>query len=192
MLRHCPFPRFSSGARRKMPNVAFGKEKTSSHVLLENQPLDRTDPKDVAKEPPQKVLKIFSINIIAQSFCRRRVSIVRIRPVIRVGFGWATEHTNVKGHLSPLSRKLLLFVLFYQSVKSKLKLLGCFYSMFCQHSETFTFTTVNEPFSVLLNFKVRQINVKSPANKQISRISSFFFNEAMFEFKTELKTLVIM
>lgn len=67
-----------------MPNVACGKEKSSS------QPLDRADPEDVAKEqlPPQKVLKIFSINIIAQGlpFCRRRVSIVRVRPVICLGF----------------------------------------------------------------------------------------------------------
>ncbi|XP_029297095.1 F-box/WD repeat-containing protein 7 isoform X5 [Cottoperca gobio] len=77
MLRHCPISRFSSGARRKMPNVAFGKEKTSSDRLLEKQPLDRADPKDVPPEPlpPQKVLKIFSINIIAQGlpFCRRRM-----------------------------------------------------------------------------------------------------------------------
>lgn len=68
-----------------MPNVACGKGKTL-HVPLENQPLSLADPKDVTTEPlpPQKVLKIFSINIIAQGlpFCRRRVSIVRIRPVI--------------------------------------------------------------------------------------------------------------
>lgn len=79
MLRHCPIPRFSSsGARRKMPNVACGKEKTL-HVPLESKPLDLADPKDVTKDPlpPQKVLKIFSINIIAQGlpFCRRRVSV---------------------------------------------------------------------------------------------------------------------
>ncbi|TNN89605.1 hypothetical protein EYF80_000208 [Liparis tanakae] len=44
-----------------MPNVAFGKEKTSPHV-------DKADPEHVAAEPlpPQKVLKIFSLNIIAQ------------------------------------------------------------------------------------------------------------------------------
>lgn len=51
-----------------------GKEKAP----LESQALDLADPKDVTKEPipPQKILKIFSINIIAQSlpFCRRRVS----------------------------------------------------------------------------------------------------------------------
>jgi len=61
-----------------MPHVAFGKEKTSSHV-------DKADPEHVAAEPvpPQKVLKIFSLNIIAQGlpFCRRRVSFVRIGPV---------------------------------------------------------------------------------------------------------------
>lgn len=77
MLRHCPIPRFSSGgARKKMSN---GKEKTL-RVPLESQPLDRADTKDVIPEPlpPQKVLKIFSINIIAQGlpFCRRRVSTV--------------------------------------------------------------------------------------------------------------------
>lgn len=80
MLRHCPIPRFSSaGARRKMPNVACGKEKTFP-VPVESQALDLADPKDIATEafPPQKVLKIFSINIIAQGlpFCRRRVSFV--------------------------------------------------------------------------------------------------------------------
>ena len=95
MLRHCPIPRFSSsGARRKMPNVACGKEKTL-HVPLEKQPLDLADPKDVAKEqlPPQKVLKIFSINIIAQGlpFCRRRVSIVCIRPVVWL---WLSHRTQ--------------------------------------------------------------------------------------------------
>lgn len=64
-----------------MPNVACGKDKTL-HVPLESQELNQADPKDVAAEslPPQKVLKIFSINIIAQGlpFCRRRVSIVHI------------------------------------------------------------------------------------------------------------------
>lgn len=75
MLRHCPIPRFSSGARKKMPNVAFGKEKASSREPPEKQP-------PAEPLPPQKVLKMFSINIIAQGlpFCRRRVSIVRIRP----------------------------------------------------------------------------------------------------------------
>lgn len=78
MLRHCPITRFSSsGARRKMPNAARGKE--TLHVPLESQ-LDPADTKDIAKEqlPPQKVLKIFSINIIAQGlpFCRKRVCIV--------------------------------------------------------------------------------------------------------------------
>lgn len=62
-----------------MPNVSFGKEKTSSDV--EKQPLAGAEAKDVATEPlpPQKILKIFSINIIAQGlpFCRRRVSLVR-------------------------------------------------------------------------------------------------------------------
>lgn len=54
-----------------------GKEK-APQALPESQALELADPKDVTKEPipPQKVLKIFSINIIAQSlpFCRRRVS----------------------------------------------------------------------------------------------------------------------
>lgn len=80
MLRHCPIARFSSSAaRKKMPNAAHGKE-TLSIDALDDQPLDPTDTKDVAREPlpPQKVLKIFSINIIAQGlpFCRRRVSVV--------------------------------------------------------------------------------------------------------------------
>ncbi|CAG12307.1 unnamed protein product [Tetraodon nigroviridis] len=84
MLRHCPIPRFSSsGARRKMPTAVCGEE--TSPLRPGDQPLDLADPKDVAKEhlPPQKVLKIFSINIIAQGlpFCRRRVSIVCCRAV---------------------------------------------------------------------------------------------------------------
>lgn len=66
-----------------MPTAVCGKE--ASHVPPENQPLDLADTKDVAKEqlPPQKVLKIFSINIIAQGlpFCRRRVSGVGRRTV---------------------------------------------------------------------------------------------------------------
>lgn len=100
MLRHCPIPRFSSsGARRKMPNVVCGKEKTL-HVPMESQAIDLADPKDVASEPlpPQKVLKIFSINIIAQGlpFCRRRVSIVYTTSVIRFGFGWTTEPEKSK------------------------------------------------------------------------------------------------
>lgn len=79
MLRHCPIARFSSsGARKKMSNGAHGKE-TLPIAALEGQPLDPADTKDVAREPlpPQKVLKIFSINIIAQGlpFCRRRVSV---------------------------------------------------------------------------------------------------------------------
>lgn len=85
MLRHCPIARFSSsGARKKMPNAACGKE--TLHVPLESQPLDLADSKDVVREPlpPQKVLKIFSINIIAQGlpFCRRRVSILCQRLLI--------------------------------------------------------------------------------------------------------------
>ncbi|KAK5598923.1 hypothetical protein CRENBAI_001889 [Crenichthys baileyi] len=76
MLRHCPIPRFSSsGARTKMPNAAPGKEK-ALHNPKKSQTLDLADPKDIATKsiPPQKVLKIFSINIIAQGlpFCRRR------------------------------------------------------------------------------------------------------------------------
>ncbi|XP_032418315.1 F-box/WD repeat-containing protein 7 isoform X3 [Xiphophorus hellerii] len=77
MLRHCPIPRFSSsGARAKMPNAASEKEK-AIRVPQESQALDLPDPKDIASKslPPQKVLKIFSINIIAQGlpFCRRRM-----------------------------------------------------------------------------------------------------------------------
>lgn len=113
MLRHCPITRFSSsGARKKMPNAACGKE--TLHIPLESQPLDLADPKDVAKEqlPPQKLLKIFSINIIAQGlpFCRRRVSIVCSRQVIYYNFGLATEPKNVKGHptLSPPFTKVVL------------------------------------------------------------------------------------
>lgn len=56
---------------------ASGKEK-APQALPESQALKLADPKEVAKEPlpPQKVLRIFSINIIAQGlpFCRRRVS----------------------------------------------------------------------------------------------------------------------
>lgn len=83
MLRHCPIPRFSSsGARKKMPNVTCGKEKTL-HITPESQALNLAESKDIAAEslPPQKVLKIFSINIIAQGlpFCRRRVSAVSLQ-----------------------------------------------------------------------------------------------------------------
>ncbi|KTG44269.1 hypothetical protein cypCar_00013603 [Cyprinus carpio] len=64
----------SSSPRRKMTKSS-GKEK-APQALPESQALELADPKDVTKEPipPQKVLKIFSINIIAQSlpFCRRR------------------------------------------------------------------------------------------------------------------------
>lgn len=63
-----------------MPNAARGKE-TLPVAAAEGQPLEPAEPKDVAREPlpPQKVLKIFSINIIAQGlpFCRRRVSVVQ-------------------------------------------------------------------------------------------------------------------
>lgn len=88
MLRHCPIPRFSSsGARRKTPNAACEKKKTL-HVPLESQALDLADPKDAVAEPlpPQKVLKIFSINIIAQGlpFCHRRVSIIPISLVVQL------------------------------------------------------------------------------------------------------------
>lgn len=59
-----------------MPNAAQGKE-TFPIAAVEGQPLHPADAKDVAREPlpPQKVLKIFSINIITQGlpFCRRRV-----------------------------------------------------------------------------------------------------------------------
>lgn len=65
-----------------MTNAACGKE--TLHVPLESQALDPADSKDIAKEqlPPQKVLKIFSINIIAQGlpFCRKRVCIVWSSP----------------------------------------------------------------------------------------------------------------
>lgn len=61
-----------------MPTAVRGKE--TSQVPPEEPPENPADAKDVAKEalPPQKVLKIFSINIIAQGlpFCRRRVSTV--------------------------------------------------------------------------------------------------------------------
>lgn len=86
MLRHCPITRFSSsGARRKMPTAVCGKE--TSRVPPENPPLDPADARDGAKEPlpPQKVLKIFSINIITQGlpFCRRRVSSAPCRTATR-------------------------------------------------------------------------------------------------------------
>lgn len=77
MLRHCPIPRFSSASPRRKMTKSSGKEK-APQAHPESQALELADPKDVTKEPipPQKVLKIFSINIIAQSlpFCRRRVS----------------------------------------------------------------------------------------------------------------------
>lgn len=67
-----------------MSNDASGKEKALL-VPLECKAGNLADPKDVAREPlpPHKVLKIFSINIIAQGlpFCRRRVSIITVRPV---------------------------------------------------------------------------------------------------------------
>ncbi|XP_059407795.1 F-box/WD repeat-containing protein 7-like isoform X2 [Carassius carassius] len=76
MLRHCPIPRFSSASPRRKTAKSSGKEKAPK-ALPESQALELADPKDVPKEPipSQKVLKIFSINIIAQSlpFCRRRM-----------------------------------------------------------------------------------------------------------------------
>ena len=101
MLRHCPIPRFSSsGARRKMPTAVSGKE--TLHVPPGDQPLDLPDPKDVAREqlPPQKVLKIFSINIIAQGlpFCRRRVSTIRSQTVACFASTEPQQWQNVKGH----------------------------------------------------------------------------------------------
>lgn len=64
-----------------MPSVSCEKDKTV-HVLPESQVLNLADPKEIATEslPPQKVLKIFSINIIAQGlpFYRKRVSILQI------------------------------------------------------------------------------------------------------------------
>lgn len=90
MLRHCPIPLFaSSGSRKKMPK-ASGKEKAPL-AIPESQALDIVaDPKvvvKVAKEPPlppQKVLRIFSINIITQGlpFCRRRVSAAGLGPKV--------------------------------------------------------------------------------------------------------------
>ena len=60
-----------------MPKASSGKEK-APQAPLESKGRDLADTKEVAKEPlpTQKVLKIFSINIIAQGlpFCRRRVS----------------------------------------------------------------------------------------------------------------------
>lgn len=59
-----------------------GKEK-APQAHPESQVLELADPKNVTKEPipPQKILKIFSINIIAQSlpFCRRRVSPMNLK-----------------------------------------------------------------------------------------------------------------
>lgn len=79
MLRHCPIARFSSsGTRKKMPHAANGKE-TLPIAVVEGHQLDPADTKDVREPlPPQKVLKIFSINIIAHGlpFCRRRVSVL--------------------------------------------------------------------------------------------------------------------
>lgn len=107
MLRHCPIPRFSSsGARRKMPTADCGKE--TPHIPPGDQPLDLADPKDVAKEqfPPQKVLKIFSINIIAQGlpFCRRRVSTIQCPSVACFPSAEPQKWKNVKGHPTMLGR----------------------------------------------------------------------------------------
>lgn len=82
MLRHCPIPRFSSASnntKKKMPK-SLPKEK-APQAPPESLAVEHLDPKEVAKEPSQKVLKIFSINIITQGlpFCRRRVSECRIR-----------------------------------------------------------------------------------------------------------------
>lgn len=51
------------------------KEK-APQAPVESLALELVDPKEAAREPSQKVLKIFSINIITQGlpFCRRRVS----------------------------------------------------------------------------------------------------------------------
>lgn len=58
-----------------MPTAVCGKEASQA------PPEEPAEAEDVAKGPlpPQKVLKIFSINIIAQGlpFCRRRVSTAR-------------------------------------------------------------------------------------------------------------------
>lgn len=108
MLRHCPIPRFSSsGARRKMPAAVCGKE--TSPLPPGDRPLGPADPEDVAKEqlPPQKILKIFSINIIAQGlpFCRRRVSVACSRTVARFpgiwpqlgrGRGWGGQRSSYR------------------------------------------------------------------------------------------------
>lgn len=116
MLRHCPIPRFSSsGAQRKMPNVSCNKDKTL-HVPPESQALNPADSKDIATEslPPQKLLKIFSINIIAQGlpFYRRRVSVVQIQPVTEFGFGLTAdpEMPEVIEHPYPFSPWLLLLL----------------------------------------------------------------------------------
>ncbi|KAJ8335667.1 hypothetical protein SKAU_G00390090 [Synaphobranchus kaupii] len=67
MLRHCPIPGFATASpRRKMPKAP-----------AEKKPSRGPEPEsDKEPPPPQKVLRIFSINIIAQGlpFCRRRVS----------------------------------------------------------------------------------------------------------------------
>lgn len=77
-------------------------EKETLHVPPGDQPLDLADPKDVPKEqlPPQKVLKIFSINIIAQGlpFCRRRVSTLRCWTVACFPFIEPQKWKNAKGH----------------------------------------------------------------------------------------------
>ncbi|GAA6080821.1 F-box/WD repeat-containing protein 7 isoform X2 [Tachysurus ichikawai] len=76
MLRHCPIPRFSSvtNSKKKMPK-SLPKEK-APQAPPGSLALELLDPKEVSREPSQKVLKIFSINIITQGlpFCRRRFS----------------------------------------------------------------------------------------------------------------------
>lgn len=60
-----------------MPKATSGKEKAPLAPAVKKA-LDLVEPKEVVREPlpAQKVLKIFSINIITQGlpFCRRRVS----------------------------------------------------------------------------------------------------------------------
>ena len=64
------------------------REKASQ---AESRALHLAEPKDVSEEHvhPQKVLKIFSINIIAQGlpFCRRRVSLWSTGPHFQLPYG---------------------------------------------------------------------------------------------------------
>lgn len=162
MLRHCPITRFSSsGARRKMPTAACGKE--TSQVPPEDPPPDPAEAKDVAKGPlpPQKVLKIFSINIIAQGlpFCRRRVSTACCGttappPPSISPQKWA----NVKGHRAKAGR----FIYFHGKYPLQCLNLRFFPSLFAFGLGLITAETVTVPLCCLPCIGLFLISILTP------------------------------